>query len=116
MVEGSGHVFFFVWGTSGQIKVSAAGAADVLGLDADRVYQVRVTATDAYVGVRPTRTWGCGSTFPTLTGYPHRITGCVHRECSMRKLMFRWFCNLFVRKCDWRPRVQSCPCNETHWK
>ena len=49
VVEGSGHVFFFVWGTtSGQIEVSAAGAADVLGLDADRVYQVRVTATDAY--------------------------------------------------------------------
>ena len=48
VVEGSGHVFFFVWGTSGQIKVSAAGAADVQGLDADRVYQVRVTATDVY--------------------------------------------------------------------
>ena len=45
-VDGSGHAYFFSL-NSGQLTVTGAGAGDTAGLDADRVYSVRITATDA---------------------------------------------------------------------
>ncbi len=49
VLEGSGDVYFFEFesGSPSLLKVSAAGAGDTQGLDDDRVYPVRVTATDA---------------------------------------------------------------------
>lgn len=45
--EASEDIYFFEITGSGQLTVGAAGAADYQGIDSDRLYTVRVTATDS---------------------------------------------------------------------